>query len=135
MPARRSGAELPASGEGCSAGMNMRRVLSETVREWTAQWLEEGRFEGRAEGRAEGKVKGRSGGRAEVVCRMAVRKFDAAMAERLAGRLAEIADPERMVEVGEWIIECEDGDALLERVARLCGNPTVASSSDPATAG
>ena len=61
----------------------------------------------------------RKEGQAGVMHRMAARKFDAATAERLAGRLAEIADPARMEEIGEWLIECEHGDELLARVERL----------------
>ena len=49
-----------------------------------------------------------------------MRKFDAATAERLAERLAGIADPGRLAGVGEWLLECEHGDELLGRVERLC---------------
>ena len=59
-------------------------------------------------------------GQAELMRRMAARKFDAATAERLSERLAGITDPERLAEVGEWLLECEHGDELLGRVARLC---------------
>ena len=92
-------------------------LLRETAKEWPRQWLEEGRAKGLAEGRA------------EVMRRQAARKFDAVTAERLAGRLLEIADPERMAEVGEWLIECEHGDELLDRVESLCG--TSAGGDDP----
>ena len=30
--------------------------------------------------------------------------------------LAGIADPERLAEVGEWLVRCETGEAFLERV-------------------
>ena len=115
-PARRSATE-----ERWSEGETMRRILSETVKDWTVEWVEKGRAEGQAEGRAEGQ--------AEIMCRAAAWKFDAATAERLAERLADIADRERAVEIGEWIIECEDGGELLERVERLCG--TSAAGDGP----
>ena len=54
------------------------------------------------------------------MCRMAARKFDAATAERLAGHLARMSEPEQMGEVGEWLLECEHGEELLQRVERLC---------------
>ena len=38
------------------------------------------------------------------------------MAERLVGRFAEFADPERTGEVGQWLLECESGEELLGRV-------------------
>lgn len=79
-------------------------MLDDKVIDWTVQW--------RAEGRAEGQ--------AEVVRRQAAPKFGAETAERLAGRLAAIADPERVGEVGEWLLECESGEELLDRVEGLC---------------
>ena len=79
-------------------------MLRESVNEWTAKWLEEGRVEGRT----------------EVMRRLAARKFGSETADRLAERLTKIEDPERVVEVGEWLLEYDSGEALLARVARLC---------------
>ncbi len=56
-----------------------------------------------------------------MLCRQAARKFDAATVERLSGVLNGLADPERLGEVGEWIIECETGAELLDRA----GNGTA----------
>ena len=81
-------------------------MLEETVREWTADWVAEGLEQGRAEER-------------RLLCRLATRKFDAATGERLSAALAEVADPDRLAEVGDWIIECETADELLDRVAGL----------------
>ena len=92
-------------------------MMNEAVNDWTAPWREEGRAEGRAQGQT------------EVMRRMAARKFDAGTAQRLAERLAEIADPERVAEIGEWLIECEHGDELIQRVERLCG--TSATGDGP----
>ena len=68
-------------------------MLEETVREWTADWVAEGLEQGRTEERA-------------LLCRLAARKFDAATGERLSAALAEVTDPARLAEVGDWIIEC-----------------------------
>ena len=38
-------------------------------------------------------------------------------AERLSEALAGVADPERLVEVGEWLVHCETGREFLARVA------------------
>ena len=70
-------------------------------------------------------------GQADVMRWLAARKFDAVTAERLAGRLAEIADPERMEEIGEWLIECDDGAELLDRVERLCAGATGGDGPTP----
>ena len=84
----------------------VRTMLEEQVREWTQQWFEEGRGLGVEQGRAEERA---------LLCRQTARKFDAATAERLSGVLNGLADPERLAEVGEWIIECETGAELLDR--------------------
>ena len=83
-------------------------MLRESVNEWTAKWREEGRIVGRVEGQA------------AVICRQTARKFGPETADRLAERLAEISDPERLGEVGEWLLEYDSGEELLDRVARLC---------------
>ena len=100
-------------------------MLEETVREWTADWVAEGREQGREQGLEQGLEQGREQGleqgRAEeraLLCRQAARKFDAAAARRLSAALAEVADPDRLAEVGDWIIECGTADELLARVTR-----------------
>ena len=89
-------------------------MLRESVNEWTAKWREEGRVVGRVEGQA------------AVMRRLAARKFGRETADRLAEQLEEIPDPERLGEVGEWILECDSGKELLARVARLCDTSAVA---------
>jgi hypothetical protein len=42
-----------------------------------------------------------------------------------AGELERVPDRDRALEIGEWIIECEDGDELLRRVEGLCGSSTA----------
>ena len=105
VPAHCPGLMLPAL-------MNWREsktMLNEAVKDWSLPYREQGRAEGQA----------------ELMRRMAARKFDAATAERLAERMAEIAQPDRLAEVGEWIIECEDGAELLRRVEDLCATSTA----------
>ena len=87
-----------------------RTMLEEQVQEWTRQWFEEGRVEGREQGRAEERA---------LLCRLAARKFDADTAGRLSGVLNGLADPERLAEVGEWIIECETSAELLGRAGNM----------------
>ena len=87
-------------------------MLRERVKEWNMQLLEEGRAEGRAEGQAEGRAEGQ----AELMRRMAARKFGYDTAERLAERLERVRDSEHVAEIGEWLIECESSEELLERL-------------------
>ena len=109
----------------------VRTMLAEQVREWTEGWVSEGREQGVAEGReqgvsegreqgmAEGREQGMAEGRAEeraLLCRQAARKFDDVTARRLAAALAEVADPDRLAQVGDWIIECGTAADFLARV-------------------
>ena len=43
-------------------------------------------------------------------------RFGADTAERLSGLLDGIADPDRLAEAGEWIVRCDSGSELLNRV-------------------
>jgi flagellar biosynthesis/type III secretory pathway protein FliH len=118
----------------------VRTMLAEQVREWTEEWVEEGREQGIAQGREQGIAQGReqgiaqgreqgiaqgreqgiAQGRAEeraLLCRQAERKFDAATARRLAAALEDVADPGRLAEIGDWIIECGTAADLLARVS------------------
>ena len=89
-------------------------MLRESVSEWTTKWTAEGLTKGRA----------------KVMRRQAARKFGPETAERLVGRLATIAGPERAVEVGKWLLECESGEELLARVEGLC-EPSAAGNGAP----
>ena len=86
----------------------VRTMLAEKVEEWTAEWVEQGREEGREEGLQQERA---------LLCRQAGRKFDAAAAERLAGLIAEVADSDRLAEVGDCIIECETAADLFARLS------------------
>ena len=41
-----------------------------------------------------------------------------ALAARLSGLVVHLADPERLAEVGDWVIECGTGTELLARAER-----------------
>ena len=115
VPEWRQGMDWPVLKDWREAGT----MLRESVNEWTTKWM----AQGRAEGRTEGQV--------ELMRRQAARKFGAETAERLAERLAEVADPERAVEVGDWLLDCESGEELLARVARLCESSANGDGAPP----
>ena len=52
--------------------------------------------------------------------RQAARKFGVVTTDRLVEELEQVHDPARVVEIGEWPIECESGEELLDRVRRMC---------------
>ena len=113
---------------------------NEVMREQVARWADR-RFAERAapriersrvEGLTEGRAEGRAEGQIAVMRRLAARKFGPETGDRLAGHLAKVSDPERLGEVGEWLLECDSGEELLDRVARLC---ETAAAEDHASQG
>ena len=91
----------------------VRTMLAETVREWTEQWVEQGIEQGIEQGRVEERA---------LLCRQAARKFNAAAGQQLAAALADVTDPGRLAQVGEWIIECGTAAELFARVADTPGS-------------
>ena len=90
-------------------------TLVERVAEWPKQWIREGHEQGMREGIVQGLERGLAHERA-LLRRMAGSRFGTETAERLAEALAGIADPERLAEVGEWLVRCETGGEFLARV-------------------
>ena len=102
---RRIAERLVPGGETLAAEMtleDMRMTVVERVSEWPEQWMREGLEQGRAEERA-------------LLERMAVSRFGTDTAERLSTVLADVADPERLAEVGEWLVRCETAEEFLAR--------------------
>ncbi len=127
---RRLGEGAPLAADALEGGGAM---LAERVQEWIEQWLQEGREQGREQGLEQGleqgieqglergREQGIERGRAEeraLLCRQAARKFGDETGERLSGLVARLADPERLAEVGDWVIECGTGTELLARAER-----------------
>ena len=73
-----------------------------------------------AEGLAEGIERGLAAER-DLLRRLAESKFGAAASERLALVLAEVDDPERLAETGDWIIECTTAESLIVRFTDVLG--------------
>lgn len=51
----------------------------------------------------------------QLLLRQIRRRFGAGCAEVAAGMLERIEDTERLAEIGEWVVEAEDGEAFLAR--------------------
>ena len=99
-------------------------TLEERVSQWPAQWVQEGLERGLEQGLEQGLERGLEHERA-LLRRMAASRFGAAVAKRLSGTLARIADPERLAEVGEWLVRCDTGEEFLARVG------SVTAEKDP----
>ena len=84
----------------------MKNTLAERVREWEADLLERGLEQGIERQRA-------------LLCRQAERKFDPETAQELAAHIARVTDAERLAAVGDRIIDCETGTALLDSLGGL----------------
>jgi len=70
-----------------------------------------------AEGRSEGEARARADQRAQLR-RQADRKFGARAAKRLSELVRGVTDPERLAEVGDWIIDCRTEAEFLARAER-----------------
>ena len=123
MLPRRFGEGAPPVAQALEEG---RAMLAERAKQWTEEWLRQGREQGLEQGREQGLElgleRGLERGRAEeraLLCRLASRRFGAETGERLSGLLGRLTDPERLAEVGDWVIECGTGAELLDRAGRL----------------
>ena len=90
-------------------------TMYERVKEMRDQVRRDGVQEGLERGLEQGLERGRSEGRA-LVGRLATRKFGAETAEHLSRVLEDIADPERLAEVADAIIDCDSDAELFARV-------------------
>ena len=97
-------------------------ALAERMEREAAQWRrrvrisrQEGRREGRREGRQEGMDLGLAHERS-LLRQLAARKFGDATADRLARRLADVSDTDKLAEVGALIIECDTSASFLDRI-------------------
>lgn len=61
---------------------------------------------------------GRLAGERKLLLRLARARFGEPLASRLSTALEGIADGSRLEEIGEWLLVCESGDALLARLGQ-----------------
>ena len=84
-------------------------TMYERVREMREQVHRDGIEKGLERGRAEGRA---------LVGRLATRKFGARTARQLSRILEDIADPERLADVADAIIDCQSDAELFARIGR-----------------
>ena len=80
--------------------------LEHNLRQWRAGLIQQGVEQGVEQGLADERA---------LLRRLTTRKFDAATAAALARRIEAVTDADRLAEIGDWIIDCETGAALLEQ--------------------
>ena len=68
---------------------------------------------------AEGLQRGAAQGRVALLRRQAQRRFGAEVAGHGSKLLADVSDPSRLDEAGEWLVACDTGEALLERLSAM----------------
>ena len=88
----------------------------ETMWERVKEMREQVHRDGVQQGLEQGLERGRAEGRRALVGRLATRKFGAQTAEQLSRVLEDIADPERLAEVADAIIDCDSDAELFARV-------------------
>ena len=94
--------------------------LSDRFEEFAAKRSERAAAEGLKKGLEQGLEQGLERER-EMLRRLAARRFGAAAAERLAAVLRDVGDADRLAEIGEHVIDCATGEALLARARGAAG--------------
>ena len=104
----------------------VRMTLEERVSQWPKEWIEHGRELGFRQGIEQGIERGLERGIEQgleqgieheraLLCRLAAVRFGADAAEALSAALAGIEDPERLADVGAWLVSCDTGEEFFAR--------------------
>ena len=88
-----------------------RTTLKERFKAMHDTFRAEGEERGLEEGLGQGLERER-----QLLVRLTGRKFGTHVAEAVAGLLAGIDNPDRLQDVGEWIVDCNLGSELLARL-------------------
>ena len=98
-------------------------MLDATLARWeeakVAEGVQRGLAEGVQRGLAEGVERGAAQGRVALLRRQAQRRFGADVASHVATLLADVSDTSRLDAAGEWLVACDTGEALLERLSAM----------------
>ena len=88
--------------------------LEERVAQWPKEWLAQGVKQGLDQGLEQGLEHERA-----LLCRMAASRFGADTSERLAAALADVADQDRLADIGDSLVRCDTGEEFLARAVLL----------------
>lgn len=90
--------------------------VAEGVERGRAQGLAQGVERGLAQGVQRGLAEGAARGRVALLGRITERRFGPGVAGQLTALLADESNLSRLDDVGDWLMECDTGEALLARL-------------------
>ena len=97
--------------------------LETNMKPWSehikAEALAEGLAKGRAERQAESLAEGLVNGRVSLLVSQARQKFGEASATAMAAQLEPVTSEAVLDEVGNWLLTCRSGDALIAKVREI----------------
>ena len=103
--------------QGRAQGMEQGRALG--IEQGRSQGMEQGVARGMEQGISQGLAQGMAQGRVDLLVRQAKLRFGTGVAGRMAALLADVSDTSRLDEAGEWLLKCDSGEALLERLPAI----------------
>ena len=77
------------------------------------RWRDENVARGLAQGMAQGRV--------ALLEQLAEQRFGVGVAGRMAALLSDVSDTSRLDEAGKWLVACDSGETLLERLPAIVG--------------
>lgn len=90
--------------------------VKENMMNWFDKAMAEGEAKGEAKGEARGEARGEAKGQRSILVRQARARFGAHTAAELSHQLERVSSPEKLDTIGEWLITCATGEALLAKI-------------------
>lgn len=100
----------------------MTAMLDATLARWEEAKVAEGVERGMAEGVERGMAEGEAQGRVALLRRQVAWRFGTDVAGQVTALLGDVTDVARLDQAGEWLLECDTGEALLARLRAGGGN-------------
>ena len=93
--------------------------METNMKPWSEYIRAEALAEGEAKGLAQGEAKGRAEGRIRQLVSMARQKFGESAASAMAALLGTVTSEAVLDEVGQWLLSCRSGDALIAKLREI----------------
>ena len=103
-------------------GEDMTAMLDATLARWEEAKVAEGVERGMAEGVERGMAEGEAQGRVALLRRQVAWRFGTDVAGQVTALLGDVTDVAHLDQAGEWLLECDTGEALLARLRAGGGN-------------